>query len=109
VGRQVEAVGAFKAVLSDVQTEDRRHPVGPHRAVHRCDEIPDARLEDQAVRVQLALDLLRFGPATVAHLDSPLVPHGIGERYESGWGVLFPVPAESVEVEAFADPAGSVP
>ncbi len=109
MGGQVEALGALEAVLPDDQAEDRRHPIGTHRAVHRCDEVPDARLEDQAVGVEFALDLLRLGPAAVAHLDSPLVPHGIGERYENGWGVLRPVPAESVEVEALSDPVGSVP
>jgi hypothetical protein len=109
VSGQVEVIGALEAVLSDVQAEDRRHPVGPYRAVHRCDEVPDARLEDQAVGVELALDLLWLGPAAVAHLDPPLVPHGIGECHESGRGVLFPVPAESVEVEPLADPASSVP
>lgn len=109
MGRQVEAVGAFKAVLSDVQTEDRRHPVGPHRAVHRCDEVPDARLEDQAVGVELTLYLLRLDPAAVPHPDPPLVPHGVGERRENGRRILLPVPAQSVEVETLTDPAGPVP
>ncbi|APE19739.1 hypothetical protein vnz_01140 [Streptomyces venezuelae] len=109
MGGQVEAFGAVEARLRDGQAEDRRDPVGPHRAVHRRDEVPDARLEDQAVRVEQALDLLRLGPAAVAHLDAPLVPHGVGERHESGWGVLFAVPAQRVEVEAFADPSCPVP
>lgn len=109
MGGQVEAVGAFEDVVPDIQTEDRRHPVGPHRAVHRCDEVPDARLEDQAVGVECALDFLRLGPAAVAHLDPPLVPHGIGENHERGRRVLFPVPSERVEVEPLPDPASPVP
>lgn len=109
MGGQVETLGTFETGLPDVQTEDRRHPVRPHRAVHRCHEVPDSRLEDQAVGGEFALDLLRLGPAAVAHSDAPLVPHRVGERDESGRGVLFPVPAESIEVEPLTDPAGPVP
>ncbi|GED90086.1 hypothetical protein TNCT6_71710 [Streptomyces sp. 6-11-2] len=109
MGGQVEPLRALETDLSDVQAEDRRHPVRPHGAVHRCDEVPDARLEDQAVGVELALDLLRLGPTSVAHADPPLVPHCIGERHKSRRGVLFPVPAESVEVEPLTDPACPVP
>lgn len=106
---QVEPVRPLEAGRPDVQAEDRGHPVRAHRAVHRGDEVPDPRLEDQAVRVEVALDLLRRGPAAVAHPDPPLIPHRVGERYESGRGVLFPVPAERVEVEPLTDPPGPVP
>ena len=66
------------------------------------DEIPGARLQDEAERIERAAHDLR--PLAVARSDTPASPDGRGERREVRRLVLAPEPAAGVQVEQASRP-----
>ena len=78
-GGQVEPGYPVKHLIEDGQREYLADPVGPELILAARDEIPPARLEDDAVRVQHPGHVGRRGPAPVPDLDPALIPHRAGD------------------------------
>ena len=85
---------------------DPRHAVDALLAAALREQVPDARLEDEAERVEPARD--DRGALPVAHVESASPPEGPGEHRQMGDAVLLAKPAACIDVEELRGPAGPV-
>jgi len=101
---EVEVLGADELLFGSGEFEDL---VDAERTRPRPrDDIPAARLQDQAVRFQAALHIGGLTPAAVPDVQDAAVPDGVGDGGQI-WGLVgVRVPAGRVQVEAAADPVG---
>src|SRR5947199_267709 len=76
--REVEAARPPEASCAHLELEHAGEPIGAHRLRPRGarDEVPRARLEDEAERLELAPR--HAAPALVADAEEPRLPHRPG-------------------------------
>jgi hypothetical protein len=101
---QIEVVGPEKLLVDRRELEDLVDAVGTGAGAR--DDVPAARLEDEAVRLQAAFHVGGLTPAAVQDVQDAAVPDRVGHRREVRRLVGVGVPAGCVEVEAAADPVG---
>jgi hypothetical protein len=102
VPAEIEALRAFEGLVEAGGLDDPAHPVGADVGAVAGDEVPDARLEHQAERVEAAVDLLTA--PVVPDLDAAVVPQSVGNGGEM-WQFLGALePPRGVEVEPLPDP-----
>ena len=83
-------VGGFGEMLDG---GDPRDAVGADRTLRSRDEIPHARLQHEAQRVERPLDLLAGAAGAVAHPQPRLLPDGARQVGEVGGVLVGPEPA----------------
>src|SRR5262249_16262699 len=102
VGGEVEALGTLRLVRQRRDPHDPRDAVRAQLVVVRGDEVPGARLQDEAQRVQRAGD--DVVTAVVVDLQAATIPDAFADRRQVGDGLAGAEPAGGVQVEALEEP-----
>ncbi len=104
VPREVEAGRTLEGFVQEVERADVGDAVGAWAVLRGGDEIPDARLEDEAERVEIAGDGIL--PAFIADADAAVAPDGGGERRQKFKRLDARIPGRGIEMEARGDALG---
>src|ERR1700749_2920903 len=80
VFRQIEILRPREFFIEHHGIEDRGHTVGANALPALSDEVPDAALEHEAERTELALAKLRLPRAAVAQIEIAFAPKALGHR-----------------------------
>lgn len=99
---QTEVLGPSELGVGGAEFEDLVDTVGAWPRTR--DDVPAPRLEHQPVRLQPPFHIAGFGPAAVADVQHPAVPHRLRHRREERRLLGLCVPPWRVEVKASADP-----
>ena len=100
VGGQVEVLGRLRTPRPVRRVRGSGRPGTSAVPAGSRDDVPAARLEHQAVRLQAPVDVGRLLPAAVADVEHPAVPHRVRDRRQMRDLVVRRVPAGRVQVEA---------
>ena len=102
VGSEIEAVRPFETAVQWLGAADPRHAIRPELALGPGNHVPDACLEDEPERLELAGHDLVAPP--VVDLDGACFPDRVGHRGEVRRFLADLEPAGRVEVEALDEP-----
>jgi len=96
---QIEVVGPVELLFEQRHLLDPREPVGAELTFASGHQVPDAGLEHEAERVEVAGRGRLRARVPVAHPDAPVVPHRGGDFDEVRLVATTAEPARRVEVE----------
>ena len=105
IAAEVEACRSAELRLQHVEPADVRHAVGARSITDRSHEVPDARLEHEAERIDVARHAAF--PALVLDPHAQVVPGGRREPRQDLGCLGTRIPVQRIEVKSRSDPLGA--